>query len=49
MGGGEKNPKEKVKWNKRKTRLVTLCSPVYYMEVDCFPVTMNTENKPDLP
>ena len=45
----EKNPKEKVKWNKRKTCLVTLPSPVCKMEAYCFPVSKGTENKLDLP
>ena len=55
MGMGEKprNIQKKKKTNtktkEKLPRLVSLPSPVYEMEADCFPVSENTENKPDLP
>ena len=53
MGIGEK-PRNIQKIQKRKQRKkfpVGLPShpPVYEMEADCFPVSENAENKPDLP
>ena len=52
MGMGEKNPKYIQGENQGKNPPVWLPShpPVYEkMEVDCFPVSKNTENKLDLP
>ena len=44
-----KNEKHKTK-EKDFLRLVAfLPPPVYDMEANCFPVSENTENKPDLP
>ena len=40
---------EKKNRNERIPRLVGLPSPVYDMEADCFPVSENAGNKPDLP
>ena len=47
--GWEKKPKHEKYETKEKDfpRLVAL--PVYEMEADCFPVSENTENKPDPP
>ena len=51
-GNGRK--KNTLKYTKDKTkekipRLVALPSPVYKVEADYFPMSKNTENKPDLP
>ena len=40
---------QKTKQRKKIPRLVSLPSPVYEVEADCFLVSENTENKPDLP
>ena len=51
MGMGEKprNTKMNVK-NKEKFHVWLPFHPsIYEMEADCFPVSGNTENKPDLP
>ena len=50
MGMGEK-PRNIQKTKQRKKFLVWLLShpTVYEVEADCFPVSENTENKPDLP
>ena len=52
VGMGEKKNRNmyKAKAKEKIPRLVALPSPVYEkMEADCFPVSENTENKPDLP
>ena len=51
MGMGEKNPKYTKSENKGKNSQFG-CPPIptsTKMEADCFPVSENTENKPDLP
>ena len=49
-GDGRKTPKyTKDEIKEKIPRLVALPSPVYEVEADCFPVSENTENKPDLP
>ena len=42
---------QKTKQKKKFTLLVAplIPPPVYEVEADCFPVSENTENKPDLP
>ena len=47
----EKNPEIYTERKQRKKFPVWLPShlPVYEMEADCFPVSENTENKPDQP
>ena len=49
----QKNPEiqinEKVKPRKKIHVWLPSHPPVYEMEADCFPVSDNTENKPDLP
>ena len=50
LGVGEKQKnKNKNKKNEKSLRLVALPSPFYDIAVDCFPVSDNAENKPDLP
>ena len=52
MGENPRNAKKRKTEAKNKEKLpVWLPSnpPVYEMEADCFPVSENTENKPDLP
>ena len=51
MGMGEKHRNiQKTKQRKNIPRLVALPSPrLYEVEADCFPVSENTENKPNLP
>ena len=41
--------RKKKKRNEKIPRLVALPSPFYDMEADCFPVSENAENKPDVP
>ena len=51
MGKGEKPrniQKNKYENHGKIPRLVALQSPVYEMEANCFLVSENTENKPDL-
>ena len=40
---------EKKTERKKIPRLAALPSPFYNMEADCFPVSKNAENNPDLP
>ena len=50
IGMGEKNMKyTNTKTKEKIPRLRALPSPVYIMEADCFPVSENTEKKPDVP
>ena len=47
----EKNPEIQKQMRKPRKRFPILLPshpPVYEMEADCFPVSENTENKPDL-
>ena len=51
-GDGRKKPKIYTKRKTRKKSPIWLpCHPAVYekMEVDCFPVSENTKNKPNLP
>ena len=45
MGDGRRTPKEKIKIELKKHAF----GWIYKMEADCFPVSLGTENKPDLP
>ena len=47
LGMGEKNLKWKQKW--MKTRKNSPFGWFYHMEADCFPVSENAENKPNIP
>ena len=48
--GWEKNPKRKSKKEQKKKPFgYPPFHPLVYMEIDCFPVSERTENKPDLP
>ena len=47
--GGKTTKYAKDETKERIPRLVALPSPVYEVEADCFPVSKNTENKPDRP
>ena len=50
-GDGRKTPKYKNEYETKEKIPIRLPShsPFYEMEADCFPVSKNTENKPDLP
>ena len=48
-GNERKTPKCNKKNQGKIPRLFALPSHVYEIEADCFPVSENTENKPDLP
>ena len=48
-GNGRKNPEIYKRRNKGKNSPFGCPHPVYEVEADCFPVSKNTENKPDLP
>ena len=51
-GGGRKNPENEKDETKEKRFSPFGCPPIppsTKMEADCFPVSENTENKPDLP
>ena len=49
-GNGRKKTENIIKRKKYETKeKIPSYYPVYEMEADCFPVSENTENKPDLP
>ena len=49
-GDGRKTPKNTKDEAKQKFPVwLPSHSPVYNVEADCFPVSENTKNKPDLP
>ena len=48
-GMREKTQKRNNKTKEKILRLVTLPSPLYNMEADCFPLSERTGNKLDLP
>ena len=51
-GWEKKNPKDNAKMKENKERIpvwLPYHPPFYDMEADCFPMSENTENKPDLP
>ena len=47
-GNGRKKPEREKEMKEKNPRLYALLSPFNNMEADCFPVSENAENKPDL-